>query len=184
MITKETFVAELSKLRTRSTFLNLHRYRAESGELADFNIVFHISYLNALKRSVAVLEALVPDSPLQALAKHELLTSYHTSIEKGETIAVEDIDDAYQRFFDSDGKYIKGVKMHIETGNLHLYGFAHQKVVIEPGTYKKVNSKPLTIEKNKLSRLTPVSKFRQFRILPSQVKKITVSHLSLLPPED
>lgn len=183
MMTRESFVLELSKLRSGSTFLNLHRYRAESGELANFNIVFHISYLNALKRSVAVLEALVPDSPLQMQAKHELLTSYHTSIEKGTTIAVEEIDDAYTRFFDADGSYIKGVKMHTETGHLHIYGLSHQKVVIEPGVYKKVNSKPLTIEKQKLSRLCPVSRFRQFRITPEQVEKISVQNLQLLPPK-
>ena len=35
------FVAELSKLRTSSTFLTLRSYRSESGEIADFNIIFH-----------------------------------------------------------------------------------------------------------------------------------------------
>ena len=74
--------------------------------------------------------------------------------------------------------------MHKETGELHLYGFVHQKVVIEPGVYKKVNSRHLTIEKNKLSKLVPVNKFRQFKILPDQVKKIKVDNICFLPPEN
>lgn len=183
-MTKEEFVLELSKLRPASTFLNLQSYRNESGELSDFIIVFHISYLNALKRSLAVLETIVPDTPLQVQAKHELMTSYHKSINSINETPVEEIDDAYTRFFDSDGGYIKGCKMHTSTGILHLYGFAHLKKVIEPGEYKKVNSKPLTLEKKKLSRLCPVSKFRQFRIAPDQVKVVKVEHISLLPPED
>lgn len=180
----ESFVSELSKLRTASTFLNLHKYCNEAGEIADYNIIFHMSYENALKRSIAILEALVPDSDLQALAKHELLSSYHTSIANIKETPIEEIDDAYTRFFDADGSYIKGVKLHTKTSQLHLYGLVHQKRVITPGTYKKVNSRPLTIEKNKLTRTVPVGKFRQFRILPGQVEMIKVEGIHLLPPEN
>lgn len=180
----EAFVLELSKLRTGSTFLNLHKYCNEAGEIADYNIIFHMSYENALKRSCAILEALVPDSDLQAMAKHELLESYHKSIEKMAVTPIEEIDDAYTRFFEADGSYIKGVKLHTKTGHLHLYGLVHQKRVLTPGVYKKVNSKPLTIEKSKLSRTVPAGKFRQFRLLPTQVERIKVEGLSFLPPED
>ena len=93
----ESFVSELSKLRTASTFLNLHKYCNEAGEIADYNIIFHMSYENALKRSVAILEALVPDSDLQALAKHELLASYHTSLTKMSETPIEEIDDVLRR---------------------------------------------------------------------------------------
>ncbi len=179
---KKAFIEELAALRTSSTFLNLHRYKNEFGEVADFNIVFHISYENALKRSVAVLESTVPDSPLASQARHELLQSFHTSIANIAKIPIEEIDDAYTRFFDDDGNYIKGVKMHTSTGTLHIYGFAHQKVILVPGVYPKTNRRPLTIEKDKLRDLCPVSKFRQFRMLPNQVEKIKVQHISLLPP--
>ena len=51
-----------------------------------------------------------------------------------------------------------------------------------PGMYAKTNKKPLTVAKDKLRYLTPVGKFRQFKILPSQVDSISVENLSLLPP--
>lgn len=179
----EEFVSELARLRPQSTFLNLHRYQGVSGEVANFNIIFHISYENALKRSVAILESLVPDSDLQAMAKFEVLQSYHTSIASIQETPIEEVDDAYTRFFNTDGSYIKGVKLHTATQTLHLYGLVHQKVILTPGVHKKVNSKPLTIEKEKLRRMGPVSKFRQFKILPTQVEKIKVEGLHLLPPE-
>jgi hypothetical protein len=72
----QQFVAELGKLRTSSTFLTLKGYRSESGEVSDFSIVFHISYKNALLRSIAKLEALVPADELEAQAKEECLSSF------------------------------------------------------------------------------------------------------------
>lgn len=181
---QEQFVAELAKLRTSSTFLTLKGYRAESGEIADFNIVFHMSYKNALLRSLAVLESIVPSDALEAQAKKELTESFMTSLDKIETTPIEEIDDAYRRFTDSDGQYIKGVKLHEETNTLHLYGLVVQKKVLMPGVYKKVNSKPLTIAKDKLRRQLPVSKFRQFKITPDQVDSVSVENLSLLPPSE
>lgn len=180
---KEDFVSELSKIRPSSTFLYLQKYNSLANELANFSIIFHISYQNALKKSIAILENMVPNSMLQAEAKHSVLLSFHDSLEKCQTIPVEEIDDAYTRFFDSDGSYIKGVKLHARTSTLHLYGFVHKKQILMPGIYKKVNSAPLTIEKEKLRRMTPLSKFRQFKITPNQLEKISVEGLNLLPPQ-
>ena len=181
---QEQFVAELAKLRTSSTFLTLKGYRSESGEIADVNIIFHISYKNALLRSIGILEAVIPNDELEAQAKRECLESYMTSLDKIETTPIEEIEDSYRRFTDSNGKYIKGVKLHEQTGVLHLYGLVTQKRVIMPGLYKKVNSKPLTIAKDKLRRLCPVSKFRQFKITTDQVDSVSVEGLHLLPPDE
>jgi hypothetical protein len=52
-----------------------------------------------------------------------------------------------------------------------------------PGLYTKGNRRPLTVAKDKLRHLTPVGKFRQFKITPSQLDSISVENLSLLPPE-
>lgn len=182
---QKQFVAELSKLRSAATFLSLTGYRNEHSEVADYSIVFHISYENALKRSIVALEtlgALDPIDPLRELARKELLDGYATSLTKIATIPVEEIDDAYTRFFDSDGNYIKGVKLHTATNVLHLYGFVNSKRVHIPGQYPKRNKRDLTKAKDELRKFCPVDKFRQFRITPAQVDRISVEHLSLLPP--
>lgn len=152
--------------------------------MADFNIIFHMSYENALERSITIVENFQPENELQARAQIEVLESFKSSLHKIQTTPLDEVDDAYTRFRGDDGKFINGIKMHTETNKLHLFGLFHAKRVITPGIYKPVNSRPLTIEKKKIQKLCPVSKFRQFRVDPLQVEKIAVQHISLLPPED
>jgi hypothetical protein len=176
------FVTELGKLRSSSTFLTLKGYRNESSEVADYNMVFHMSYANALQKSLDVLKKLKTPTDLEKQAKSELMESFQTSLTKMATTPLEDVDDAYTRFTDDDGAYIKGVKLHTNTNTLHLYGLVVHKRVVLPGNYAKKNKKPLTLAKDKMRYLTPVGKFRQFKITPAQVESISVENLSLLPP--
>ena len=178
----ESFVQELSKIRPSSTFLTLHAYADEHGGLADYQIVFNMSYKNALQRSIDTLTALTLSTDLEKQARQELLDSFHTSLTKDETVQ-EEVDGTYCRFYDDDGKAIKGVRLHQATGNLHLYGLVVNKFVRMPGYYKKVNHKPLTVAKSKLRALTSVGKFRQFILNSSQVESVSVDKMSLLPPE-
>jgi len=177
------FVSELAKLRPSATFLTLIGYRNEASEVADYSIVFHMSYENALKRSIAALQAVVPVDDLEAKAKRELIDGYTTSLDKMAETHVEEIGDAYTRFYDESGTPIKGVKLHTATNTLHLYGMVNAKRVLMPGHYTKTNKRELTIAKDKLRKLCPVSKFRQFKITSDQVDRISVDNLSLLPPE-
>ncbi len=177
------FVSELSKLRPSSTFLTLRGYRNERSEIGDYSVAFHISYENALKKSIEVLSAMDLTGDLEKQARFELLDSFAKSLARGSAShELEERDPTYTYFKDDDGNYIKGVKMHTSTGTLHLYGTVVHKRVLMPGIYPKVNSKPLTIAKDKLRHLTPVGKFRQFRLLSSQVDNIAVEGLHLLPP--
>lgn len=180
---KRAFVAEIAKLRPSSTFLFLHKYRNAEGEISDYNIIFHMSYENALKKSLLIVEQFEPADALQEKAKTEIINSFSQSLLNLETVPIEEIEDAYNHYQDDEGKYIKGVKLHRDSDTLHLYGLLHSKKVIVPGTYKEVNSRPLTIEKKKIQKLCPVSKFRQFRVHPSQLERIAVEKMSLLPPE-
>lgn len=141
-----------------------------------------MSYKNAIEKSIMILNGYIPEDDLEAKAKTELLESFATSINKIETSSIEDLDDGYTRFFDEDKKYIKGVKLHNESNTLHLYGLVVHKNVITPGVYPKKNKRPLTIAKDKLRKMLPVNKFRQFIIKPGQLEKISVENITLLPP--
>jgi hypothetical protein len=179
---KSQFISELAKLRPSSTFLALMGYRNKFSEVADYSIVFHMNYKNSLEKSILILEGVVPDTDLQAVAKRELIDGYTTSLNKVSETSIEEIDDAYTRFFDSNNKYIKGVKMHTASGNLHLYGFLVHKRIIMPGTYPVSKKRALTIAKDKLRKLVPVNRFRQFIVEPDRVDHISVAHMTLLPP--
>lgn len=176
-----SFITELSKLRPNSTFLTLKGYRNNSSEISDYSIVFHVSYENALKKSIATLQNYVPESDLEIKAKSWLIASYEESLNTMKTKPFEELEDNYTHFKDDDGKYIKGLKYHDKTQTIHLYGFVVHKKVIIPGTYVKSNKAELTVAKDKLRRLCEVSKFRQFKILPDQLDYISVNNLTLLP---
>lgn len=178
---QQQFVAELANLRPASTFLTLRGYRNEASEIADYSIAFHMSYRSALEKSKAILQGLALSNDLEKQARDELVASFDKSLLNMET-PIDEIEDGYQRFFDEEGNHIKGVKLHVATNTLHLYGLVVHKRVLMPGNYKQTNRRPLTIAKDKLRYLTPVGKFRQFRLLPSQVDRISVEKLSLLPP--
>jgi hypothetical protein len=180
---RDQFINQLAGLRSASTFLTLKAYRNSAGEIADYSVIFHMSYRNALQKSLTMLEDMQLTSDLEKRARQELITSFNQSLIKMEETPVEEIEDGYTRFFDSDGEYIKGVKVHTNTNTLHLYGNVVHKRVLIPGTYKETNRRPLTIAKDKLRSKLPVSKFRQFKIVPSQVDRISVENISLLPPE-
>jgi phage-related protein len=179
---KQQFISELSRLKPRSTFLTLKGYRNQAQEVADYSIVFHISYRSALERSIEKLEKMKLTEPLQKQAQQELLTSFRASLEKMEDVH-EDLDEAYERYMDEKGNTVKGVKRHKDTNTLHLYGSVVHKRVILPGEYQKKNQKALTVAKDKLRRTLPVGAFRQFKIEPGQVEKIVVENISFLPSE-
>lgn len=181
---QQEFLKELSKLRTSSMFLTLHGYRNEASEVADYSIAFHMSYKSALERSIEKLQAMSLTKELEKLAREELIASFQKSLLKMETVPMEERDDAYAHFIGENGQIIKGVKLHLATSTLHLYGLVVHKLVKMPGSYPKVNHKPLTVAKDKLRYMTPAGKFRQFRITPDQVDRIVVQGKSLLPPDD
>lgn len=181
-MSQEHFISELSKLRPSSTFLALLGYRNAYNEVADYSLVFHFSYERALQKSITLLEDMSVSEPLAVVAKAELLDGYQKSLAKVRETAIEDLDDAYERFFDSEGKYIKGIKRHRETNILHLYGLVNSKRVLLPGVYPAASKKALTVAKDNLRKGLPVNRFRQFILTPNHVNQISVEGLHLLPP--
>lgn len=178
------FVTELAKLRPGSTFLAVKGYRNEASEIADYSIAFHFSYQRALEKSMDLLIGLDLKTDIEKQARSELLDSFARSLAKGASSPeLEERDPVYSYFKDDNGNYVKGVKLHQPTNTLHLYGLVVHKKVLLPGIYAKKNQRELTIAKDKLRYLTPVGKFRSFKMLPAQVDSISVQNISLLPPE-
>lgn len=181
---RNQFVTELSKLNPASTFLTVAGYRNAHSEVANYSIVFHMSYQNALKRSIDILEQMDVSGAAENFAREEVLDSLRGSFKNSISSPIESREDGYHHFQDKDGNYIKGVKLHIKTNTLHLYGLVAHKRVLMPGIYPVSNENPLALAKRQLRQLTPVGKFRQFKMTPDQVEYISVSNLTLLPPEN
>lgn len=178
---RKEFISELAKLRPAATFLTLKNYRNEFSEVSNYSLLFHMSYENALHRSIDVMSNFRPITDLQVKAKQELLESFANSLRKLEETPEEMNESAYS-YFVVDGGPVKGIKLHVASDTLHLYGLVVHKRILVPGLYPPSNRSLFTIEKDRLRRMCPVGKFRQFKLLTDRVDSIAVENISLVAP--
>lgn len=178
---------KLAMLRPHATFLTVHHYNCiNSGKIADWSIVFHISYHNALIRSIEILEdtrirqssclGKVYDLSTLQKAKADLLESYNLSLQGNNYSPSED---SYDKVVDFFGNPIPGVKLHRKQDFLHLYGFVVHSRVILPGRVKHPNHSDLTRAKMDLEHLTPLSRWVQFRLEPERFEKLVVNSITI-----
>jgi hypothetical protein len=112
---------------------------------------------------------------LQKQAAQEIMDSLKESIAKHET------GEQNSRFTKAN-QYISignGLNINTTDNSIQLYGLTHTKVVLKPGEYKKVNSKPLTVEKNKIRRMLTVSKVREYALDLDNVGTVKVNGQSI-----
>ncbi len=142
------------------TFVSIKRYENEQGEIA--NHLFNIgrSYQRAIQRDIETLRnldltKLETKHPLTLMeeARTELINAFLKPNENRSNGQ----KDAYLGI-------LNGLKVHVETGFLYIWGFREKKTIIQQGTYKVVNSRPLTLAKDELRKLLQTSKFKQFKI--------------------
>lgn len=180
-------VRKFSELKPHSTFLTVHNYTCvENKKVADWSIVFHISYHNALRRSINTLQSLSL-SPLDCIgrgysyttllqARAEMLISYDLSL-RGMNYSPS--ADSYDQVMDYNGNIIPGVKLHREQDLLHLYGFVVHSRIISPPVLKHTEHLPLTLAKMDLERKTPLCRWVQFRLEGGRFDKLVVDHLTI-----
>jgi len=118
-------------------------------------------------------------TPVLRQARDELINSYSTSL-TGYNPGYKNIA-SYINVKDANNNIIDGIKLNISSSELHLYGLVFNKVIIKPGVYKQVKSSELTQAKNTLKSLTPLSKFRQYRLVNGGFEQISVQKLTLTP---
>lgn len=171
----------LRKLRPNATFLVVHKYRNEFNELSNFQIQFHVYYQGVVQKSLNKLKDYVPIDAIEDIAKREMMVSFRDSLTRMDQGDFQRIEEIYQYFWDKD-KIIKGVRMHHDSGEIHINGYLVNKVILEPGKYPKHDPSAKTKAKEKLSRLLPIDKYRQFKLSPKRFERIEVQHQTILPP--
>lgn len=177
----------LSEIRKNSTFLTVHHYVNNFGEISDYSIAFHVNYLNAVQRAKNLLEAYQPTSedclnrPYTVdhlrVARDELIPSFGMTIDGYNPLATS--ADAYEEIMDQDKVLIPGVKLHKEQDILHLWGFRLHKRVVFPGNYPKDNRQLKTIAKDELRSMSPLGRFGQFKLMPGKFMKFVVEGLTV-----
>lgn len=165
----------IAEIKT-AKFASLTYLTKSSGELARYTILLGISYHNLVEKSVTELEILIrenvatwTDLEIEAakavMASLQKTLAAHTKGEQNED-------------YTKKGQYIPiggGANVNTTDFTIQLFGLLESKVTIEEGIHKNVNSAPLTVAKNKIRKLLPISKFREFALDLSQVDKVKVS---------
>lgn len=155
-------------------FINLNGYVSkESGEVANHNILVNIDVMNAKRKDATALTVADVNTIASKSAKSIAVDIFQTALTEMRVSAVKNISEnkedrtvASQAQTDAYIQIGKGLKLHKETGNLHIFGFANQKKVIKAGTYKTVNSSDKTIAKKEITKVLKLraGKFRTYII--------------------
>lgn len=139
-------------------------YRAkESGELAKHTVLLNVRRENCLKKDLVKLQAMLPE--LTGFAKQacrELIDSITETLTTGNNSQY-----TKRNYYQAQGN---GNAFESVKNVCYVRGYTVRKEVIEPGTYKTVNSSPKTKEKNKLRGLLKNTKCREFIINPDNFK--------------
>ena len=170
-----------------TSFVGIANYTNGKGEVSNQTIVSGITYENCLvndfnslqQKQNEVFENLQKAYSLEIIEK--AYTNLLTSLEK--RLSSEEVKEALRQQNDktiklSDAQkdaYLhiaKGIKLHLETQKLHIFGLVVRKKVITPLEYKETKSRELTIVQNKIKKLCEFKqdKYRNFIFDKSEVK--------------
>ena len=151
----------ISKMSDGCRFVSFTYRSKESGEIARHTILVGFGYHALVKKSVEELAAILPTlTGDRLLAGNSIMTSLQN------TLAAHKIGQQNAAYTKA-GQYIpvrNGININLNDDSLQCFGLSVNKVVIEPGTYKTVNSRPMTILKDEIRKMLSVSKFREFSL--------------------
>ena len=153
-----------------------------SGEIANHKVIIGYSYgkaiehdLNALKNATPEDVQIIADKgfkpELVRFAVDKLISGFEKNqSEETKTAGSNAQSDAYIQI-------TNGLRLHIETGKIYLYGATIGKTVIVPGTYKDVNSRELTLCQNAVKKHFDFKtvKFRQYILDPQQLDGVNAA---------
>lgn len=151
-------------------------YTNSANETAKYRVNLNVNYTRAYTRDLETLRETLPTlDGVDRVACEELIASLEKSLENGVGNNPDyRVGDAY-----TPVEGVSGVKVHTETGTIHLNCMLEEKEVIIPGQYKQVNSSAKTIAKNRLRRGLLTGKIRQFS-LPSVTRAALMGEVLVL----
>lgn len=170
-----------------TSFVGVRDYRNKQGELSNYTINAGITYENVLihdftnlknkqKEVLTILKKSYPIAVIQQ-AYNEVYNSLEKRLSDEQTKAKlrSEGDETIKRSDAQINAYIslaKGVKLHKDTMQLHVFGLVVKKTILEPTEYKEVKSRELTIVKGKIEKICEFkqAKYRTFIFNKADVK--------------
>lgn len=174
----------LGRIRPNTTFLTVFDYTNNQFEVSNFSLAFHVTYSGVLERSVQKLKAYKTTDPIEDIGRLELISSYTQSLRNMAAGDYSNMHEHYDYFYDENKKLIKCVKMHRESGTIHINGYETHKTITKPIVYPVSKESARARAKRLLEQRLPIGKYRQFKLVPEKFKHIAVERLRILPPID
>jgi len=154
-----TVVAETIK---GTSFVGIQNYLSSKGELSNQTILVGATYETAKAADIETAKAFDLASHTSSFSEADLIVAKETIV-----ASLEKPSKAHQEGQAAAYKHIApGLKLHIDTNEIHVTGFAITKTVLEKGTYKTVNSSTKTLVKRELIKAMDLktSKYRNFKL--------------------
>jgi len=175
---KDYCVHILGHVRPQATFLSIKEYRNNYGEIANFSVCFHASYLKTVEKTAEIVEAFVPNSDAEEEARHELLESFNWTLSGFNPLYT--CNGVYEDIMDSIGKPIPGIKLHKNQNLVHINAMIiRPKIIISKALYPYVNRSEKTIAKKIIKGKTPLGKWLQFKLEPGRFDELIVQKMRI-----
>lgn len=177
--TLRSLLDELAKVQ-HAKFASFVYRSKESNELARYVVLLGVDRTALYERDRETLRTMLPDlHGLPREAAEALLASIEESLAKG-----LGNNSAYTHGSEQGDTYraivgLPDVRLNLNDGTLHLLAVVQSKTVLEPGTFKTVNSRPLTLAKRDIEKTLRRSKIRQFALPNLRTAKLNGETLEL-----
>jgi hypothetical protein len=164
------FIVSLFANLNGTSFVGIRAYQSSTtGEVANHVVIANASYGNAVEEDLKKLEN-ATDSDIVAIAEKGF------SVELVKT-AIQKLADSFRKNMNPETQsaqskgqqdaYITispSIKLHVESGKIHIFAQHHSKTVLVEGEYKSVNSRELTLCQNAVKKHFNfrTAKFRNF----------------------
>lgn len=174
---KDYCINIFSYVRPQATFLSVKEYKNNYYEVADFTVCFHANYLNAVSRSLEIVDGYSPSNDIEAIARDEMIESFRWTLNGFNPLYT--CQDVYEDILDADGKPIPGIKLHKRQDSVHINAMRVRKNIISKGLYPDRDSADKTIAKRILRAKTPIGNWLQFKLEPKRFKELTVQKMRI-----
>lgn len=164
--------------------LMIKGYTNTHGEKADVIVDTNASYTELVKSSIAMMALVDPaeiaqetgvDVEICRAAHAELLGSLRNTVELGAGNNPAYSHGEAKRGEDATYETLShGVKLHLDSGCLHVSGIVIGKRKLVEGTYPVVNSRPKTVAKDAMRDRLPLAKWRQYKLTPANVEAVVL----------
>jgi hypothetical protein len=176
------FIVSLFANLNGTSFVGIRAYQSSTtGEVANHVVIANASYGNAVEEDLRKLEN-ATDADVQAIsdkgfsaelvrtAINKLADSFRKNMNpETQSAQSKGQQDAYITITPS-------IKLHIESGKIHIFAQHHSKQVLVEGEYKSVNSRELTLCQNAVKKYFDfrTAKFRNFIVDKDQLSTLKI----------